>query len=60
MSGQYVVIYQQYIDQSFDLTIDMQKEKADETKGKAQGLNYFYLCIFYDFTFWISLAFVHL
>lgn len=32
MSGQYVIMYQQQIDQSFDLTIYMQKKKADETK----------------------------
>lgn len=44
MCGQYVVIYQQYIDQSFDLTMDLLRKKLMKQgsllQGKGQGINH--------------------
>lgn len=65
MFGQYVVIYQQNIDQSSDLTFDMHKEKkADETKffttrGNAQIKSLFHFIILSLGFPWPSLTFNH-
>lgn len=52
MFGHYVVIFQQYIDQSIDLIFDMhKKKKADETKffttREMHELNHFFILLFY-------------
>lgn len=52
MFGQYVVIYQQNIDQSSDLTFDMHKKKklmkqSSLLQGKMHELNHFFILLFY-------------